>query len=67
MMDLASNATKIKTASELAHVIICKCSGTFFPTPIEVDPTGFLDFMGFFEVAIGDVVSLSNDRVQLNH
>ncbi|KAF2734260.1 hypothetical protein EJ04DRAFT_493792 [Polyplosphaeria fusca] len=55
MMDLASNATKIKTASELAHVIVSKCSGTFFPTPTEVDPTGFLDFMGFFEVAIGDV------------
>lgn len=46
MMDLASNSTKIKTASELANLIILKCSGSFFPTPTEVDPTGFFGFHG---------------------
>ena len=56
MMDFTSNVTKIKSCSELAHLIIQKCAGTFFPTPIEVDPTGFLDFTNFFSIAIGDVV-----------
>ena len=56
MMDLTSNVTKIRSCSELAHLIIQKCAGTFFPTPIEVDPTGFLDFTNFFSIAIGDVV-----------
>lgn len=57
MMDLTSNVTKIRSGSDLAHLIIKKCSSTFFPTPIEVDQTGFLDFLKFFETAIGDVVS----------
>jgi hypothetical protein len=56
MMSLTSNATNIKTAGELAHLIIRKCSNTFFPTPSEVEPHGFLDFMKFFEMAIGNVV-----------
>jgi hypothetical protein len=56
MMSLTSNATNIRTAAELAHLIVQKCSNTFFPTPEEVEPHGFLDFMRFFEMAIGDVV-----------
>ncbi|KAF2993228.1 hypothetical protein E8E13_001388 [Curvularia kusanoi] len=55
MIDLTSNTTKIRSAPQLGHLIMQKCSSTFFPTPIEVDQTGFLDFLKFFETAIGNV------------